>query len=97
MSNPEATSSPAADAAPARPMTLQEVREVHQPSYTSRQLGGHPITGRPLHGWSVACSCGDFARKSNENKRSVESDWKFHTREVWEAQRGSAKKGKARG
>ena len=53
--------------------------EQHEPSYCRHQRGCAPITGRPVYGWSVKCSCG-WKQSTNENKHRVEQLFRAHVK-----------------
>lgn len=62
---------------PHRVRAVEAVRLQHQPRLSRRTLGGHPVSGRPVYGWSAACSCG-WSQKSNEGKSYAESLHRDH-------------------
>lgn len=55
--------------------------EEHEPRYRRHTRGLSPVSGRPVYGWSVSCSCG-WERRTNESKRYVVRLFREHVATV---------------
>lgn len=58
----------------------------HDVTYHRRRLGSGAISGRPLYGYAIECSCG-WSKQTNEAKAGAVQWWREHLRVVQEQER----------